>query len=176
VIRAVQAGQVSDHYYPASRPRLVPGPERDRAFDVRMPGLAARRAGSTAQVNAPAHATWAVSGSCSAVCEEGRELLADDDDVGLVTALGGCATLQMPMLTAFTMPMENRAFRAVVARCRCARARRQSDGGLAERPRRRYGGKLVISADVLRDVVASLSLVLGHVFARWHSLDQDAAG
>jgi hypothetical protein len=45
---------------------------------------------------------------------------------------------------------------------------------LVERLRRRHGDKLVISADVLREVVTNLNLVLGHVFACWHTLDQDA--
>jgi hypothetical protein len=45
---------------------------------------------------------------------------------------------------------------------------------LVERLRRRHGDKLVISGDVLRDVGNNLNLVLGHVFACWHSLDQDA--
>jgi hypothetical protein len=45
---------------------------------------------------------------------------------------------------------------------------------LVERLRRRHGDKLIISGDVLRDVVTNLNLILGHIFACWHSLDQDA--
>jgi hypothetical protein len=45
---------------------------------------------------------------------------------------------------------------------------------LVERLRRRHGAKLVISAEVMSDLATNLNLVLGHVFACWHILDQDA--
>jgi hypothetical protein len=45
---------------------------------------------------------------------------------------------------------------------------------LVERLRQRYGDRLAISGELVRDDATAFNLMLNHVFGAWHVLDQDA--